>query len=177
MGIFDKLFGNKGSAPTAADPGIEVQTQPLTVCAPFTGTAMKLEEIPDPVFSQGILGQGCGVEPTEETVYAPFDGTVIQTTDTKHALGLTSVDGIELLIHVGMDTVAMGGQSFTCLVQEGQRIQAGQPLLTFSSTAIHAAGHPATTAVVVTNADDFGGVELVTEGAISHGAPLLKLLK
>lgn len=177
MGIFDKLFGNKGSAPTAAAPGIDVQTQPLTVCAPFTGTAMKLEEIPDPVFSQGILGQGCGVEPSEETVYAPFDGTVIQTTDTKHALGLASVDGIELLIHVGMDTVAMGGQSFTCLVQEGQRIQAGQPLLTFSSTAIHAAGHPATTAVVVTNTDDFSGVELVAEGAITHGAPLLHLRK
>lgn len=177
MGIFDKLFGGKGAAPAAAAPGIEAQAQPLTVCAPFTGTAMKMAEIPDPVFSQGILGQGCGVEPTEETVYAPFDGTVIQTTDTKHALGLASVDGIELLIHVGMDTVAMGGQGFTCLVQEGQHIQAGQPLMTFSLADIRAAGHPATTAVVITNADDFGGVELATEGAITHGAPLLKLLK
>lgn len=177
MGIFDKLFGGKGAAPAAAAPGIEAQAQPLTVCAPFTGTAMKMQEIPDPVFSQGILGQGCGVEPTEETVCAPFDGTVIQTTDTMHALGLASVDGIELLIHVGMDTVAMGGQGFTCLVQEGQTIQAGQPLMTFSLADIRAAGHPATTAVVVTNADDFGGVELATEGAVTHGAPLLKLLK
>lgn len=176
MGIFDKLFGSKtGAASTVS--GIEAQAQPMTICAPFNGTAMNLENIPDPVFSQKILGLGCGVEPAEETVYAPFDGKVTQTTDTKHAVGITSVDGIELLIHVGMDTVSMGGKGFTCLVQEGQNIKAGQPLMTFSITDIQSAGHPATTAVVVTNADEFAKVELLTTGQVQHGAPLLRVNK
>lgn len=176
MGIFDKLLGNKITGGSNVS-GIEVQAQPLTVCAPFTGTALKMDEIPDPVFSQGVLGQGCGVDPTEETVYAPFDGMVIQTTDTKHALGLASVDGIELLIHVGLDTVVMNGEGFTCMVKEGQNIKAGQPLMTFSLSGIKAAGHPATTAVVVTNADDFAGVEMLTTGQVQHGAAILRVNK
>lgn len=173
MGFFDKLLGKD----TAAPAGIEAKAAPLTVCAPFSGTAMKLEDIPDPVFSQGILGPGCGMDPVEETVYAPFDGSVIQTTDTMHAVGVTSADGVEVLIHVGMDTVEMGGKGFTCLVKEGDKIKAGQPLMKFTLADIQAAGHPAVTAVVVTNADDFAGVELVAEGAVEHGAPLLKLSK
>lgn len=171
MGLFDKLLGKQTA------PGVAAQTAPLTVCAPFSGTAMKLEDIPDPVFSQGILGPGCGMEPGEETVYAPFDGTVTQTTDTLHALGVTSADGVEVLIHVGIDTVDMGGKGFACLVKEGDKIKAGQSLMTFSMEQIKAAGHPTVTAVVVTNADDFAGVELVAEGAVEHGAPLLKLKK
>lgn len=173
MGFFDKLLGKD----TAAPAGIDAKAAPLTVCAPFSGTAMKLEDIPDPVFSQGILGPGCGMDPVEETVYAPFDGSVIQTTDTMHAVGVTSADGVEVLIHVGMDTVEMGGKGFTCLVKEGDKIKAGQPLMKFTLADIQAAGHPAVTAVVVTNADDFAGVELVAEGAVEHGAPLLKLSK
>ncbi len=173
MGFFDKLLGRDNTAPA----GNGTQAAPLTVCAPFSGTAMKLEDIPDPVFSQGILGPGCGVDPGEETVYAPFDGSVIQTTDTMHAVGVVSSDGVEVLIHVGMDTVEMGGKGFTCLVKEGDKIKAGQPLMKFTLADIQAAGHPAVTAVVVTNADDFAGVELVAEGAVEHGAPLLKLSK
>ena len=173
MGFFDKLLGRDNTAPA----GNGTQAAPLTVCAPFSGTAMKLEDIPDPVFSQGVLGPGCGVDPGEETVYAPFDGSVIQTTDTMHAVGVVSSDGVEVLIHVGMDTVEMGGKGFTCLVKEGDKIKAGQPLMKFTLADIQAAGHPAVTAVVVTNADDFAGVELVAEGAVEHGAPLLKLSK
>ena len=173
MGFFDKLLGKD----TAANDGIEARAAALTVCAPFTGAAMKLEDIPDPVFSQGILGPGCGMDPAEETVYAPFDGTVTQTTDTKHALGVTSADGVEVLIHVGMDTVEMGGKGFPCMVKEGDKIKAGQPMLKFTLADIQAAGHPAVTAIVVTNADDFAGVELVAEGTVEHGAPLLKLKK
>ncbi len=173
MGFFDKLLGKQD----AAASGIAAQSAPLTVCAPFSGAAMKLEDIPDPVFSQGILGPGCGIEPGEELVYAPFDGTVTQTTDTMHALGLTSTDGIELLIHVGMDTVDMGGKGFACFVKEGQTIKAGQSLMSFRLNDIKAAGHSAVTAVVVTNAGDFAGVELVAAGAVEHGAPLLKLSK
>ena len=136
-----------------------------------------MEEIPDPVFSEGILGKGCGLEPAEETVCAPFNGTVTQVIDTKHAVGVTSKDGLELLIHVGMDTVAMNGEGFTCLVKEGDTVKLGQKLMTFSMEAIKAAGHPATTAVVVTNADDFADIQVLAQGEIAQGAPLLKASK
>ena len=123
--IFGKFGGNKNKQ----------ATEPLTVYAPFSGNAIALEEIPDPVFSQGILGQGCGMEPAEETVCAPFNGTVTQVIDTKHAVGVTSKDGLELLIHVGMDTVDMKGQGFTCHVKEGDSVKLGQKLITFSMEA------------------------------------------
>ena len=165
--IFGKLGGNKNKQ----------ATEPLTVYAPFGGNAIALEEIPDPVFSQGILGQGCGMEPAEETVCAPFNGTVTQVIDTKHAVGITSKDGLELLIHVGMDTVDMKGEGFTCHVKEGDSVKLGQKLITFSREAIKAAGHPTTTAVVVTNADDFAGIQVLAKGEVTQGAPLLKAVK
>ena len=151
--------------------------EPLTVYAPFGGNAIAMEEIPDPVFSEGILGKGCGLEPGEETVCAPFNGTVTQVIDTKHAVGVTSKDGVELLIHVGMDTVAMNGEGFNCLVKEGDTVKLGQKLMTFSMEAIKAAGHPVTTAVVVTNADDFADIQVLAKGQIAQGAPLLKAKK
>ena len=165
--ILGKFGGNKNKQ----------DTEPFTVYAPFGGNAIALEEIPDPVFSQGILGQGCGMEPAEETVCAPFYGTVTQVIDTKHAVGVTSKDGLELLIHVGMDTVDMKGQGFTCHVKEGDSVKLGQKLITFSMEAIKAAGHPTTTAVVVTNADDFAEVQVLAKGQVAQGAPLLKVKK
>ena len=165
--ILEKFGGNKNKQ----------ATEPLTVYAPFGGNAIAMEEIPDPVFSEGILGKGCGLEPAEETVCAPFNGTVTQVIDTKHAVGVTSKDGLELLIHVGMDTVAMNGEGFTCLVKEGDTVKLGQKLMTFSMDAIKAAGHPVTTAVVVTNADDFADIQVLAKGEIAQGAPLLKAKK
>ena len=165
--ILEKFGGNKNKQ----------AAEPLTVYAPFSGNAIALEEIPDPVFSEGILGKGCGLEPGEETVCAPFNGTVTQVIDTKHAVGVTSKDGVELLIHVGMDTVAMNGEGFTCLVKEGDAVKMGQKLMTFSMEAIKAAGHPVTTAVVVTNADDFADIQVLAKGQVAQGEPLLKAKK
>ena len=99
MGFFDKLFGGKhDAAPKFAG-------EKMTVMAPIDGTVIPLEQIPDETFATAILGPGCGIEPTGDTVYAPFDGTITQVASTLHAIGITSDDGIELLIHVGMDTV------------------------------------------------------------------------
>lgn len=164
--ILEKLGGKK-----------KEKLAPLTVYAPFDGTAIALNEIPDPVFSEGILGKGCGMEPAGDTVCAPFDGTVSSVIDTKHAVGVTSRDGLELLIHVGMDTVAMNGEGFTCLVKEGDTVKAGQKLLTFSKEAIQAAGHPATTAVIVTNTDDYSDIQVLAQGEVTQGTPLLKAKK
>ena len=115
MGFFDKLFGGKAASET------KFSGQKMTVMLPIDGKVIPLEQLPDETFASAILGPGCGVEPTGDTVYAPFDGTVTQVPESLHAVGMMSDDGIELLIHVGMDTVEMKGQGFTSLpLQWGQ---------------------------------------------------------
>ena len=113
MGFFDKLFGGK----TEQEETVKFFGQSKTVLTPIRGKVLAQADIPDETFAQGILGPGCGIEPTGKTVYAPFDGTVEQVASTLHAVGLTSEDGIEILIHVGMDTVEMQGKGFKALVK------------------------------------------------------------
>lgn len=167
MGFFQKLF--KGQEAPA------FEAQPMTVLAPMDGRVLPLAQIPDEVFSSGVLGPGCGIEPTGNTVCAPFPGKITQVAETKHAVGLESTDGIEVLIHVGMDTVKMNGAGFTALVKEGSTVKAGTPLLRVDLDAIRAAGYPTTTAVVVTNGDDFSSTELLADGSVASGTPLLKV--
>ena len=107
-------------------------------------------------------------------MYAPFDGTVEQVASTLHAVGLTSEDGIEILIHVGMDTVEMQGKGFKALVKVGDKVKAGTPLLKVDLDAIRAAGHPTATAIIVTNGDDLGELKMLAEGDILAGTPLFK---
>lgn len=119
--------------------------------APLSGHIIPMEQIPDQVFSQGVLGQGVGIEPTGNVVVAPADATVSTVIeDSKHACGLLLDNGVELLIHVGMDTVTMGGDGFQLHVKEGDRVHAGDKLITFDPEKIRAAGHPTTTAFVIT---------------------------
>ncbi len=171
MGIFSKLFGNdKGGAQAP-------QCDPLTVYAPAEGTVIPLEKFPDEVFSQEILGPGCGILPTGNLLTAPFNGTVIQATDTLHAIGVASDDGVELLIHVGVDTVDMAGKGFRYHVKDGQKICRGDPLISFDRQVIREAGHADAIAVVVTNGDDFSAVELQTTELVSSGTAILKVKK
>lgn len=171
MGFLDKLFEKGKHSATA--PVCEA----LTVYAPAEGAVIPLEQFPDELFSQEVLGPGCGIQPTGDRVFAPFNGTVTQTTDTRHAIGVTSDDGVELLIHVGVDTVEMAGQGFRTFVKNGQKINRGDQLLSFDRQAIKAAGHPEAIAVVVTNSDEFSGVELIAGGNAPAGERLLKLKK
>ena len=167
MGLFDK-FLNKGEA------AVEVATEPGMLYLPIEGEVISLAEIGDGVFSEGILGQGCGIRPTDETVYAPVTGTITQIADTKHAVGLASDDGVEVLIHVGMDTVDMNGDGFTVLVKNGQKIKCGQPMVKFSASKIKAAGHPTTTAFVVTNTDDLSSVTVLHTGSTKKLTPVIQ---
>lgn len=128
------------------------------VLQPVEGKVIARESIPDDTFASGVLGDGVGVEPTGEVVVAPFDGTVSSVAESRHAVGLES-NGMELLIHVGVDTVNMQGKGFTCLVAEGDAVKAGQPLIRFSRDEIKAAGYSDTVAVLLTNSDDLEGVE------------------
>ena len=135
MGFFDRLFG--GRAKTAEEtrfPG-----EKMVVKAPMDGIVLPLEQLPDETFATAILGPGCGIEPTGGTVYAPFDGKVTSIVSTLHAVGLESTEGIELLIHIGIDTIALRGSGFTPLVREGQAVKAGTPLLNVDLDTIRAA--------------------------------------
>ncbi len=152
------------AAPTAEPPAIEVPTVSVIRCAagtvlqPVKGNVIAREAIPDDTFASGVLGDGVGIEPEDELVVAPFDGTISSVAESQHAVGIES-NGMEMLIHVGVDTVNMQGDGFTCLVKEGDEVKAGQPLIRFDRAKIKAAGYSDTVAVLLTNSDDLEGVE------------------
>ena len=156
--------GEKKEAAPAKEEKIEAPTVSVIRCAagavlqPTKGKVIAREEIPDETFAAGILGDGVGVEPEEGVVVAPFDGEITSVAESKHAIGLES-NGMEVLIHVGVDTVAMNGDGFSPAVKEGDKVKAGQKLLTFDRAKIKAAGHPDTVVVLLTNSDDLEGVE------------------
>ena len=137
---------------------------------------MLMADIPDPAFSQGFVGFCCGIDPEDGRVFAPVDGTVSQVAETLHAVGLES-EGMELLVHCGVDTVDMKGQGFTMLVKEGQTVKKGDALLTMDLEVIRAAGHPTAIITAVTNSDDFAGVEQVKTGPVQVGDQVLKVTK
>ncbi len=141
---------------------LSIQCKPGAVYAPAAGTAIPSEEIPDDTFAAGVLGRGVGIQPSEGIVVAPFDGEISTVAETRHAVGLSSPDGMELLIHVGVDTVAMNGDGFDALVREGQQVKAGDKLITFDRDKIAAAGHPDVVVVLVTNSDDYEDVSIQT---------------
>lgn len=148
-------------APAAATPA-KVEHEPGTVLelsSPIEGVAIPLTEVPDPIFAAGKLGLGAAIEPTGNTVYAPGAGKVIATPASGHAVGLKLDNGIELLIHVGIDTVNLAGEGFTVKVKKGERVEAGQELIIFDHEVIKNAGYPMTTPILVTNTGKFAEVE------------------
>lgn len=144
----------------------EEPAQPDTVYSPLTGNAIALYNVNDPTFASGALGKGFAIVPSEGKVYAPFDGTLDLLYDTKHALGMTSNDGIELLIHVGLNTVELEGRYYTAHVKSGDAIKKGQLLLEFDLLKIQEAGYDITTPVIVTNADNYNETAVLKTGRI-----------
>ena len=149
--------------PAAEEPAIEVPAASVIRCAagtvlqPVKGTVIARESIPDDTFASGVLGDGVGIIPEDDLVVSPFDGTISSVAESQHAVGIES-NGMEMLIHVGVDTVNMQGDGFTCLVKEGDEVKAGQPLIRFDREKIKAAGYSDTVAVLLTNSDDLEGV-------------------
>ena len=150
------------AVPTAE---IKVPTETVISCeagevkAPANGEVIARENIEDETFASGVLGDGVGIRPTAGYVVAPFDGEITSVADSKHAIGLASPSGMELLIHVGVDTVAMNGDGFDPQVAEGDQVKAGQLILNFDIDKIKAANHPDTVVVLLTNADDYNDVK------------------
>lgn len=141
----------------------------MKIYAPIKGNAIPYEEIPDETFASGVLGAGIGIEPEEGVVYAPYDGVISSTTETKHAVGITGAGDMELLIHVGVDTVNMKGDGFELFVKEGDKVKKGQKLITFDIEKIKAAGYSPTTAVLLTNSDDYDAFKVVKTGKVNAG--------
>lgn len=145
-----------------------------TLKSPLDGRIIPIEEIPDEVFSQKIMGDGVGIEPTGNTVYAPADATVgVVMADSKHACGLVMDNGMEILIHVGIDTVDMNGDGFELFVKEGDRVKTGDPLISFTPEKIKAAGHPMTTAFLITDNGSASDVRFISNQDAKAGQTVI----
>ncbi|SEO10542.1 PTS system, beta-glucosides-specific IIC component [Terribacillus saccharophilus] len=147
------------------------------VHAPLSGKLLALEQVPDEVFSSGAMGKGLAIEPNENKVYAPFDGTIVMLAPTKHAIGLRSMSGAEVLIHVGLDTVKLHGEPFTLHVKEGDRVKQGDVLSEFDSEAIEAAGVQTITPIIVTNPANYKEIIIDDTETTTQGNDLLTVVK
>ena len=145
----------------------------LSAC--LNGTVVPLADVKDEAFASGALGDGIAIEPTDGELVAPADGEISSTFETHHAVGMTTTDGAELLMHIGIDTVKLGGKHFTYLVNEGDKVRKGQPLIRFELEAIKAEGYPVTTPLIVCNTDDYAAVAAKASGAVKQGDALLEL--
>lgn len=141
--------------------------------AHLSGTVVPLSEVKDEAFASGALGDGLAIEPSEGKLFAPADGVVETVFETQHAVGMTTDDGIELLLHIGIDTVKLGGKHFEAHVSPQHRVKKGELLVTFDMDAIKAEGYPCTTPMIVCNTDDYEAVEVVTHGKVHAGQDVL----
>ena len=146
-----------------------------TLYSPLEGTAIPLSEVKDATFASEVLGRGMAVIPSKGEVKAPCDATVSTIFDTKHAIGLATESGLELLIHIGVDTVELGGKFYTAHVKDGDVVKKGQTLITFDMDAIKAAGYDVTTPLIVTNTDDYEEVKMLAEGTVNNGSEVLEV--
>jgi sugar PTS system EIIA component len=152
--MLKKLFGKKEEAP-----------KNVVAYAPLTGTVKSLEEVPDPVFSQKMMGDGIAIDPSEGKVVSPVDGEIMQLFPTKHAVGIKAKNGAELLIHIGLETVSMNGEGFEAHVSEGAKVKKGDALITFDLDLVKEKAKSTVTPIILTNGDNMG--ELVKKEAVS----------
>lgn len=176
----DRVLGN--SSPEFTEEKTQPQeksaheeTAEIMMYSHLNGTVVNLEDVKDDVFSQKILGEGIAVEPSEGKLYAPCDGKVDSVFDTKHAVNILSSDGAEVLLHIGIDTVKLGGKHFESHVSDGQEIKKGDLLITFDIEAIKAEGYKVTTPLIIGNTDDYSAIAAAAQGKISVGSKILKI--
>ena len=165
MGLFDKLFGKKE------------EINPNHVYAPMAGEAVAISEVPDPTFSSGMMGNGIAIQPTDGKVCSPVNGTVDTMFETGHAVSLISDSGIEILIHVGLETVGLNGAPFQVKCKNGQKVKKGDILMIADLEAIKAAGLPTITPVLVCNSDDYATFNVSTGKAVTNDDVVIELDK
>ncbi|MDQ0858688.1 PTS glucose transporter subunit IIA [Metabacillus dongyingensis] len=157
--MLKKLFGKK----------TEKQTEE-TVYAPLTGRLLNLEDVPDPVFSQKMMGDGMAIEPSEGILVSPVEGEIIQLFHTKHAIGIKSLTGMEILLHIGLETVAMNGEGFEAFVKEGDKVKPGDKLITFDLNLIKEKAASTITPIIITNGDIIENVQKSPLGEVKGGS-------
>ena len=145
--------------------------------APLQGKAVPVTEVSDPTFGQEILGKGVAIVPSEGRVVAPVDGTIEMIFETKHAVSMTSDSGIQILIHVGLDTVKLNGSPFKAYAENGQHVKRGDLLLEFDIEAIKAAGLESITPIVICNSGDYKEIKTHVGKAVEIGDDILTLIK
>ena len=179
MGLLDVLFGKvEGvSEEPTRPPAAHVDETAGGLYASCSGTLMHMADVPDPVFASGAMGMAVGIKPSEGIVYAPASGVMTIITGTLHALGLRADDGMQILIHVGVDTVNMKGDGFHCFVEKGQHVRAGEALMTMDLDKIAEAGYSDVTITVVTNTDDYAAVTPVAPGEVSAGSLVMTVAR
>lgn len=171
----DYLESTPKNPVVAPSPAAAPAAKDTVLSACLNGTVVPLADVKDEAFASGALGDGIAIEPTDGELVAPADGEISSTFETHHAVGMTTADGAELLMHIGIDTVKLGGKHFTYLVNEGDKVKKGQPLIRFELEAIKAEGYPVTTPLIVCNTDDYAAVAAKASGAVKQGDALLEL--
>lgn len=166
---------NQDASPEPNTPESSQAGQSQLLHAHMNGKVVPLEQVPDEAFSGKVLGDGCAIEPTDGKLYAPCDGVIDTVFDTCHAVNMRSDQGAELLLHVGIDTVKLGGKYFTAHVQNGQQVKTGDLLLSFDADKIRQAGYQLTTPLIVCNSEDYSKMEPLAYGIIRAGAAFLRL--
>ncbi len=161
MGLFDFMKGKKGTVLTA----------------PVKGECIPISEVADPTFAEEILGKGIAIKPADGKVYAPVDGVVSTVFPTGHAIGITTSDGVELLIHVGLDTVQLKGQHFKVLAEADQQVKKGDLLLEADVEEISKAGYDTVTPMIICNSDAFAKIECKKEGMVDAGDEVITCTK
>lgn len=163
MGFLKDIFGSK--------------EERMQVVAPVAGKLVPLSEVSDPTFSDEILGQGAAVIPSENQFFAPVDGTVTTVFPTGHAVALTSTDGVEILLHIGLDTVKLNGKHFTIHAEEGQQVKKGDLLLEADLEQIKAEGFDVITPVIVCNTEEFSEIGMARSGQVTAGNVIINIIK
>ena len=144
-----------------------------TILAPLTGSIVQLAEVPDPVFSQKMLGDGIAIMPTDGTVVAPFDAEIVQVFPTKHAIGLRGKSGLEVLIHIGLETVALNGEGFETFVQQGDNVKAGDKLVTFDMAYVGEKANSLVTPITLTNGEIVESFTVSEDSSVNAGETTL----
>ncbi|QBQ63434.1 PTS glucose transporter subunit IIA [Actinobacillus indolicus] len=167
MGFFDKLFGGKK----------EVATKEVKIYAPLSGEIVNIEDVPDVVFSEKIVGDGVAIRPNGDTIVAPVNGTIGKIFETNHAFSIESDEGIELFVHFGIDTVELKGEGFTRLAEEGQKVKVGEPIIKFDLALLEAKAKSVLTPVVISNMDEITNLQKLSGEVVKGESVVLTLTK
>ena len=166
MGLFDKLFGSK-----------ENKTVEVEIYAPLSGEIVNIEDVPDVVFSEKIVGDGIAIRPTGSKIVAPVDGVIGKIFETNHAFSMESKEGVELFVHFGIDTVELKGEGFTRIAQEGQSVKRGDTVIEFDLATLESKAKSVLTPVVISNMDEISSIEKKSGEVIAGESVVLSLTK